>query len=187
VRADLREQAEILVEAGVDFLLVESTGSNTHRKWVSDACKSTGAPFWIGFKCRREPNETEVRTGYTSSDKFADVLGDVMSHGGSVLNIFHSSVEDTTAAVKIALEKWSGPVGAYPDAERKDYVAPTRDRSIDNKISPEEFVGHARGWVESGVQIVGGCCGYGLPYIRSLRNGLPTKIPTPRGCIATAV
>jgi S-methylmethionine-dependent homocysteine/selenocysteine methylase len=187
LRTDLTEQAEVLLEAGVDFLLVESTGSNTHRKWISDACKATGAPYWVGFRVRREPGEIEVRTGYASPDKFADVVEDVMSHGGSVLNIFHSSVADTTAAIKIAREKWSGPLGAYPDAERKDYVAPTRDPSVANTISPTEFVSHARQWVEAGVQIIGGCCGYGLPYIRPLRGGLPAQIRSPPRRMAAAV
>jgi S-methylmethionine-dependent homocysteine/selenocysteine methylase len=63
LRNNLSEQSELLREAGADFLLAESTGSNTHRKWVSDACKASGMPFWVGFKCRREPNETDVRMG----------------------------------------------------------------------------------------------------------------------------
>jgi S-methylmethionine-dependent homocysteine/selenocysteine methylase len=179
-RANLREQAELLLEAGVDFLLAESTGSNTHRKWVSDACKSTGAPFWVGFKVRREPDDAAVRTGYLSNDGFADVLEDVMSHGGSVLSVFHSGIDDTSAALEIALKQWPGPLGAYPDAERKDYMSQARDRSAENKVSPEEFARRARQWVESGVQIIGGCCGYGLPYIRPLRDALPQKIATPR-------
>src|SRR5271167_767831 len=87
LKANLREQAELLVEAGVDFLLAESTGTNTHRKWVSDACQATGAPFWVGFKCRRDPNEIVVRAGYMAPDRLVDVLDDVMSHGGSVLSI----------------------------------------------------------------------------------------------------
>ena len=184
LRANLREQAELLLEAGVDFLLAESTGSNTHRKWVSDACKSTGAPFWVGFKVRREPGDDVVRTGYLSKDMLADVLEDVMSHGGSVLSIFHSGADDTSAALEIALKAWPGPVGVYPDAERKDYMSPARDRSVENEISPEEFIGRALTWVESGVQIVGGCCGYGLPYIRPLREALPKKIATPRRIVA---
>jgi homocysteine S-methyltransferase len=185
-RANLREQAELLLEAGVDFLLAESTGSNTHRKWVSDACKATGAPFWVGFKVRREPNDSAVLTGYLSHDRFANMLGDVMSHGGSVLSIFHSGIDDTSAALEIALKQWSGPVGAYPDAERKDYMSSTRDRSVENKISPQEFTRQARQWVDSGVQIIGGCCGYGLPYIRPLREALPQKIATPRRRVGTA-
>jgi homocysteine S-methyltransferase len=183
-RANLREQAELLLEAGVDFLLAESTGSNTHRQWVSDACKSTGAPFWVGFKVRREPNDAVVKTGYLSNDRLADVLEDVMSHGGSVLSVFHSGVDDTTAALEIALKQWPGPVGAYPDAERKDYMSATRDRTVENKISPGEFARQARQWVESGVQIIGGCCGYGLPYIRPLREALPQRIATPRRRVA---
>ena len=179
-RANLREQAELLLEAGVDFLLAESTGSNTHRKWVSDACKSTGAPFWVGFKVRREPSDSAVRTGYLSQDRFADVLDDVMSHGGSVLSVFHSGIDDTSAALEIALKQWPGPLGAYPDAERKDYMSQARDRSAENKVSPEEFARRARQWVESGVQIIGGCCGYGLPYIRPLRDALPQRIEVPR-------
>jgi 5-methyltetrahydrofolate--homocysteine methyltransferase len=184
LRKNLSEQAELLLEAGVDFLLAESTGSNTHRKWVSDACKATGAPFWVGFKVRREPGDDVVRTGYLSKDTFADVLEDVMSHGGSVLSIFHSGADDTSAALEIALKAWPGPVGVYPDAERKDYMSPARDRSVENKISPEEFIGRARAWVESGVQIIGCCCGYGLPYIRPLREALPKQIPTLRRRVA---
>jgi methionine synthase I (cobalamin-dependent) len=59
-------------------------------------------------------------------------------------------------------------------------MAAVRDRSIENKIAPPEFTRQARKWVESGVQIVGGCCGYGLPYIRGLREQLPRKISSPR-------
>src|SRR5207245_8418409 len=74
LRANLREQAETLVEAGVDFLLAESTGSNTHRSWISEACAATGVPFWVGFKVRREDGEGEVRTGYGSADRLEDTL-----------------------------------------------------------------------------------------------------------------
>lgn len=177
---NLHEQASLLVEAGVDFLLAESTGSNTHRKWVSDACKAVGLPFWVGFKCHREPDDPAVRTGYLAKDKFDDVLEDVMSHGGSLLSIFHSSIDDTNAALEIALKKWPGPLGVYPDAERRDYMATTHDHSVPNKYSPTEFVDVARGWVGSGVQVIGGCCGYGPPYIRQLRDRLPLKIGKPR-------
>ncbi len=180
LKANLREQAETLAEGGVDFFLVEGTGSNTHRKWIIEACKATGLPLWVGFKCRRDKDEKVVRTGYRSQDAFGDVIPEVMSHGGSVLSIFHSSVSDTSAALKIALKKWPGPIGLYPDAERSDYVTPAHDHSIRNKIAPDAFVKHARRWVEAGAQIIGGCCGYGLPYIRLLRDGLPRKIEKPR-------
>jgi S-methylmethionine-dependent homocysteine/selenocysteine methylase len=186
LKANLREQAETLVEAGVDFLLAESTGSNTHRSWISEACKATGVPFWVGFKVRREEGDAEVRTGYGSKDRLEEALPKVMAQGGRVLSIFHSGVADTAAALEIARRLWPGPLGAYPDAERKDYVAPYRDEAAENRLSPAEFRDEARRWVESGVQIIGGCCGYGLPYIRGLREALPKRIAAPRRSIAHA-
>jgi methionine synthase I (cobalamin-dependent) len=47
-------------------------------------------------------------------------------------------------------------------------------------MSPEEFLSRARKWVDQGVQIIGGCCGVGVEYIRPLRQGLPPRIPAPR-------
>ena len=53
-QANLREQAEILAEAGVDFILAEATGSTTQRQWVIEACAATGLPVWMGLRCRVE-------------------------------------------------------------------------------------------------------------------------------------
>ena len=59
-------------------------------------------------------------------------------------------------------------------------MTPTHDHSVANRYSPAEFVDHARSWVDAGVQIIGGCCGYGPAYIRPLRDALPARIAQPR-------
>jgi homocysteine S-methyltransferase len=179
-RAMLREQAEILAEAGVDFILLEGTGTNLHRKWLTESARDVGLPIWVGFRCRVDAKDKQVKTGYVSPDRFDEAIGDVMAAGGSVLSIFHTPIADTSAAVDVALGKWKGPVGVYPEADRHDYTAMFHDHSVENKISPDEFVTAAQGWVRQGVQIVGGCCGIGLPYIRALRDGLPGKVPGQR-------
>ncbi len=175
-RANLREQAEILAEAGVDFLLAESTGGNTHRKWVVEACASTGLPVWAGFKCRLD--DGEVRLGYNSAQTLADGFDEVVALGGSVINIFHSPIAATDAALEILRDKWTGPIGVYPEAERRDYVATYRDDIVPTPVTPDEYVAWAKGRVEQGVQIVGGCCGIEIEYIRPLRDALPTHLPT---------
>jgi S-methylmethionine-dependent homocysteine/selenocysteine methylase len=179
-QANLREQAELLVEAGVDFLLCESTGSLQHRKWVSQACTIAGVPKWVGFKGHTDKGDPTVRIGYSSPEPFARALDEVLPLGASVVNIFHTNVEDTAAALPSVLEKWSGPVGIYPEAGRTDYIDPRRDPNIQSNISPEEFLDLARKWIGQGVQIIGGCCGIGVDYIRPLRAALPTNISTPR-------
>lgn len=179
-QANLREQAEILAEAGVDFLLAESTGSLEHRKWVSQACSAPGLPKWVGFKCHVDKGDPTVKIGYSSPVSLTQALDEVLPLGGSVINIFHTNVDDTAAALPIVLEKWSGPLGIYPEAARTDYVATYRDPTVENNISPEGFLDLARKWVQQGVQIIGGCCGIGVEYIRPLRQQLPTRIPSPR-------
>jgi homocysteine S-methyltransferase len=179
-QANLREQAEILVDAGVDFLLVESTGSLEHRKWVSRACTLPDVPKWVGFKCHVDTGDPVVKVGYRSEVPLTQALDEVIPLGGSVLSLFHSSVEDTEAALPLVMDKWSGPIGIYPEASRPDYTATWRDPTVENAMSPEEFLSRARKWVDQGVQIIGGCCGIGVPYIHPLRQGLPPRIPAPR-------
>ncbi len=176
-QANLREQAEILAEAGVDFLLAEATGSNLQRKWVIEACLAAGLPVWTGFKVRLDEGDSTARVGYRSDLALADGFDEIASLGGTVVTIFHSSVASTDAALAVAKERWSGPVGVYPEAERRDYVDTYRDRTVPTRLTPEEFLAKAETWVAQGVQIVGGCCGVELAYIEPLRESLPTHVP----------
>jgi S-methylmethionine-dependent homocysteine/selenocysteine methylase len=179
-RANLREQAQVLADAGVDLLLAEATGSMENRKWVVDACVSTGLPTWIGIKCRLEGDDTMPRVGYSSEVPLDKGLAELLPFGGKVLNVFHSNVKSTDAALPIVREQWSGPIGVYPEAGREDYVDPNPDPAGKNDLTPAEFLDLARKWVQEGVQIIGGCCGMGPEYIRPLRDGLPGRIPAPR-------
>ena len=176
-QANLREQAAILAEAGVDFLLAEATGSNLQRKWVVEACIATGLPVWAGFKVRLDEGDSTARVGYRSELALADGFDEIALLGGTVVTIFHSSVASTDAALAVARERWSGPVAIYPEAERRDYVDAYRDRTVQTRLTPEEFLAKAEAWVAQGVQIVGGCCGVELEYIKPLREFLPTHIP----------
>jgi S-methylmethionine-dependent homocysteine/selenocysteine methylase len=179
-QANLREQAEILAESGVDFLLAESTGSMEHRKWVVAACLATGIPTWIGIKCRLQGDDPMPRVGYSSDVTLSAGLDELVPMGGRVISVFHSNVRSTEAALPVVREKWSGPIGVYPEAGREDYVDPLGDPGGKNDVTPAEFLDHARKWVQDGVQVIGGCCGMGPEYIRPLRDGLPARIPTPR-------
>lgn len=174
-KANLREQAEILAESGVDFLIVESTGSMEHRMWVTEACQATGLPVWIGFRCRKDANDSVLRIGHASPTPFAEGLAASLAAKPAAIAIFHSLIDHTTPAIELALGAFGGPIAVYPEADRRDYTATYRNPNEANKVSPEEYVGIARRWTEMGVQIVGGCCGIGLPYIRPLRDALPKK------------
>jgi len=176
-RANLREQAEVLAEAGCDLLIAEATGSHTQRKWVTEACAAVGLPLWVGFRCRLEEGEAVARTGYASAEPLAEGVEDVMALGGSVATIFHSSVEATDAGLAALRERWQGPLAVYPEADRPDYMQRYRQHTIETRISPAAFVAWAQAKVAAGVQIIGGCCGIELEYIRPLREALPSRLP----------
>jgi homocysteine S-methyltransferase len=176
-RANLREQAEILAEAGVDLLIAEATGSTVQRKWVLEACAATGLPVWAGFKCHQSAADPTVRIGYCSEDTLAETVEDVMAIAGSALVVFHTFMSTTEAALPIVKELWDGPIGVYPEAERHDYVDTHRDDAAPEPVGPDDFVAFAQRCVAQGVQIVGGCCGIELEHIRPLRDALPTHIP----------
>ena len=176
-KANLREQAEILAEGGVDFLLAEPTGSSEQRRWVIEACLSTGLPVWMGFKTRLEDSEDPVKVGYCSSESFETQFEDLASLGGSVVSVFHSTIDATNATLPLVQAKWSGPIGIYPEADRHDYVDTYRNTSEETKVTPDEFVVQAQEWVSQGVQIIGGCCGIELEFIEPLRDALPSHLP----------
>ena len=173
-RANLREQARILAESGVDLLLAESTGATEHRRWVVEACLATGLPTWPGFKARAT-GDGSLRTGHTSDEPFADGVAAILPFGGEVMSIFHTTVDATGECLAVLREKWPGPIAVYPDADRTDYVDPQADATVANRDTPRDFAVHACRWVEEGAQIVGGCCGFGVEYIEALRDALPGR------------
>jgi S-methylmethionine-dependent homocysteine/selenocysteine methylase len=183
-QANLFEQAALLAEAGVDLLLAESTSGPLLRRWVLEACLATGLPVWVGFKCRVDPDDPTVKVGYSTDAPLAPHVDEMMALGGAVVAVFHSGVADTAAAIPRVRERWPGPIAVYPEAERTDYTAVSYDATEPSRLSPAEFLAEARRWVSEGVQIVGGCCGVGVEYIRPLRAELPTHVPAGRPAVA---
>lgn len=183
IKRNLRDQAEMLAEAGVDFIMAEATGDSIQRQWVLEAAQSVGLPYWAGFKCHISHDGTQLMSGYQSNELLADELAERLPLACDVLNMFHSNIEDTTRSIPIIQTHWQGAVGAYPEAGRRDqegrhdYVQDSADESIANEYTPEEYVNIANEWVNQGVQVIGGCCGMGLPYIEALNGSLPKKVP----------
>jgi homocysteine S-methyltransferase len=169
-RANIREQAECLVEAGVDLLLLESTGNMTQRRWLLEETDHLDIPRWLGFRVRLDGDA--VRVGYGSQDLFAPALSILQQHRVDGVAIFHSLVEDTSAGLAVLQQHWPGLIAAYPEAGRSDYTATTRDDSESPNISPSQLVDVFNQWISSGVAVVGGCCGIDAEYYAGLKSKL---------------
>ena len=174
-----RAQGEILVDEGVDLLILESLGSTARTiKAMVQATRDLGVPVWVSVSCARDGESGALMLGIEESSEASNVtrtygpLGEavreIMSVGGSAVLMMHSVRDVTEDAVKVLREVFPGPVGAYPNA---GYWARPSWTFVD-QVSPDEYLADARRWVVAGAAIVGGCCGVGVEHIRALAKGL---------------
>ncbi len=159
-----REQAELLAEAGVDVIALEMMQDAERASLAFEAAKDTGLPVWLGVSARKD-RDTGAITPFNWPDaSFEELLDALVPLGPSIVHVMHTEMAAVPEAVAMVRERWQGPVGVYPES---GYFEMPNWRFVD-VISPAGLVAEARGWVEAGVQIVGGCCGLGPDHIRAL-------------------
>ena len=174
-----RAQGEILVEEGVDLLILETLGSAARTvKAMVKATSGLGVPVWVSVSCVRARDTGAVMFGIEESrdapdaveihGPLADAVREIMSVGGSAILMMHSVRDVTEDAVKVLRAAYSGPVGAYPNA---GYWTRPNWTFVD-QVTPEAYLADARRWVNAGAAIIGGCCGVGAEHIRALAEGL---------------
>ena len=165
-RENYQEQAEILVESGVDLIVLEMLRDLEHASYAVEAAVATGLPVWVGFSCKTTGEGTVVLL--EGNNTLAEALAHIPPLGASLVAIMHTLTEDTPPALRELTGRWTGPVGAYPHSG--EFIMP--HWQFVDIISPEEFAKQAQGWTGMGVQLVGGCCGIGPEHIRLLEERL---------------
>jgi methionine synthase I (cobalamin-dependent) len=180
-----QEVAQTLAKSGVDLILMEMMTDIDRSSLAISAAVETGLPVWIGTSCtlrddgsasvwNQDSEEPATRLSpdhLKSEDKPYDTLIEAMlSFQPQVMGVMHSTIETTNAGLQTLFEHWQGPVMAYPET-----TSEVR-KGISNKVEPANFAAHCHDWVESGVQIIGGCCGTTIEHIRAMVNELPDVI-----------
>ncbi len=158
------EQAELLVECGVDLLLIEMIEDIEQGSLAVQAACSTGLPVWLGFSCQR--NETGEIMLWEREHSLMDGVQAISKIGGSAALIMHTEVADTTEALTLLKSCWQGTLGAYAHSGR--FINP--NWQFNDIISPAEYVAAAEQWIKMGATIIGGCCGIGPAHIRELKK-----------------
>jgi homocysteine S-methyltransferase len=160
-----KRKADSLVAADVDFIVMEMMRDLDYSLWATEAAVATGLPVWVGIAVEADANGR--LKGFGREDfAFEDIIRPLMETGATVLNIMHSSPNDTTIAIPVAQAKWKGPLGAYPES---GYFAMPDWKFVDI-IPVSAFVELAKAWAERGVTILGGCCGIGPDHIKALAD-----------------
>jgi S-methylmethionine-dependent homocysteine/selenocysteine methylase len=140
------------------------------------AAVETGLPVWVGFSARRGPDG--ALTGWERPHiSLDDMLDEVLPLGGAVAGIMHTMAEDTDPALDALFARWDGPVMAYPESL---VFTPSPGGAVEPDFAaaiPEDaFAERCRGWVERGVQIIGGCCGITIDHMARMYEAVPRKV-----------
>ena len=175
-RANYREHAEIMAEAGAELFVLEMMRDIPQTTYALEAALSTGLPVWVGFSTWTFADGSRVLLQDSPDDgpTLAEALAAIIPLGPSVISVMHTTAHETKPALAELRRRWQGPTGAYPnssgtvEADRWD---------LEDTESPETLLAAAREWVSMGVQIIGGCCGIGPEHIRMFREGLPARLP----------
>jgi methionine synthase / methylenetetrahydrofolate reductase(NADPH) len=162
-REMFREQINVLVEAGVDLLILETfTEINEAREAIFAARQAAGDDLAVIAYVSVEDDGT-LRDG-TSTEEFTrrlnewpvDAIGLNCSSGPRV--------------ILETIEKMAGlttkPLGAMPNAGVPTAV---EGRNI-YLCSPEYMAQYARRILQAGARIVGGCCGTTPEHIKQMRS-----------------
>jgi homocysteine S-methyltransferase len=165
----LGEQADILAQAGVDFLTLEMCQRKDHSLIAYEAAARTGLPIWCGLSCRSEVPGGDLRGFDSDADEdFEALVRAVADRGPAVMTIMHSPIADTAAGLDLLRQYFHGPIGAYPES---GYFTMPNWHFVD-VIAPDDLVREAKGWIALGAQLLGGCCGLNPDHIRALKEAL---------------
>ena len=193
--ANYREMANTLADAGVDLLILEMMLDIEHASRALEAAVGTGLPVWVGISCSLENDGSVVGWDLATQRRITadhtpplplpldEIIDALQKIGGDVFGIMHSTVGATTPGLQVLCERWAGPVMAYPETMRGDQPPvdqadrlPTPSFLDVGDLSPEIFAEACRGWVDQGVQIIGGCCGTTIEHMQAMIGRLPAQV-----------
>jgi len=163
-----REQAEILVEAGVDLIALEMCEQIDFSVAAIEAILEFDIPVWIGLSARRHQGCPTLAVFDDAALDFESLVKALSEYPAMMMNIMHTPVPDVEEALTMLKRYWNGPIGVYPES---GYFTMPNWQFVD-VIRPDELAEVAERWVDSGVRMVGGCCGLGPEHIAVLRQAL---------------
>ena len=162
------EQAEALVSAGVDAIIVETQTALEELTIGIEAAKKAGAPCVIGsmaYDVTRDRSKLRTMMG-VSPEQAADHMRDA---GVDIIALNCGAGVDVNWAAKAVASYRS--VADLPTMAQPNAGQPVLENmKVVYKQTPEEMVSDLPALLDAGVRIVGGCCGSTPDHIRLFRR-----------------
>lgn len=160
----LNKLARLLRDEGCDLILLEMMYHPKRMHLAFEAAAATGLPVWAGFSARRSTDDRILSFTREGDIPFEEVVNILADFDIDAAGIMHTAPNAVTEALSILKQTYHGPLLAYPDSGY--FKMP--NWQFDAVIPPSEFHDFARHWIDTGAQIVGGCCGLSPEHIRAI-------------------
>lgn len=163
----------------VDVWLAETQSSLAEVRAAYQAIRDTNKPFWISYTLRDdiEPaneDEAQLRSGetVTAGAELASELGaEAMLFNCSTPEVMEAAIKSATRAFErlgknITIGVYANAFPSQQGAEEANEVV----TEVRADLDADAYGNWAQRWVQSGAQIIGGCCGIGTQHIHALSN-----------------
>ena len=155
-----RQYAEIVevVEPRCDLIICETMSSIREAVGALRAARSAGHPVWVALTLQGAW-QGRLPSGETLEDAVEAL--EPLSPDALLVNCCATNL--ATDAVQRLASVWSGPFGAYGNADEVDVVDRSADRPTSEDVvrRPVDIAGYvdaASEWLQAGASIIGGCC-----------------------------
>lgn len=152
-----KEMVNFHEKGGVDLLLLEMMTIPYRMKSMFDCVSLSQLPVWCGFSAKRKSESGEITSFHDEKVSFDEVVKLSLGYDFDVCGIMHTSADLISDCVELIKKQYFGPLMAYPDSGY--FKSP--NWQFTDVISPKDLTNLSSKWIQSGVNIIGGCCGLG--------------------------
>jgi len=164
------ESAQLLANAGVDFILLETMNTIIEAKTALQVARKTSLPVWISFVLA--PAGKTILSG----DSISDAVEEMGALGCDALLLNCAPPDDITTGLNELARVCKIPFGAYAHIGR--YDPPSWKFEFHPQFTetdawpPARYAGAAKKWRDLGATVLGGCCGTTPAHIEAVRESV---------------
>jgi S-methylmethionine-dependent homocysteine/selenocysteine methylase len=158
-----REHAEFigwLVEAGVDFILIETMNSIQEAVAAAQAAAIHELPIFVSWTCDADGK-------ILNGDRVEDGIRFLESYRPAAFLINCTPAKHITAALKKMRMVSKVPIGAYANIGKAE---PISGWEFTHDLDAAAYTREAEKWIQEGAHIIGGCCGTTPELIHHLKR-----------------
>jgi homocysteine S-methyltransferase len=171
----LRKEYTLLINHAIkhqaDILLGKTLSQAREARIIAQLAVEIDIPLWISFTVNEAGN---LRSG----ESLEEVAEELLEYGVTALLVNCSTIENIERGIDIyqkLRQRRFFQYGAYANRYqeiRNDYTLALKSTAINEDISPADYTGAVKSWINKGASIIGGCCGIGPDYISHIRHNI---------------